>query len=192
MSASEMPAGSGGPAGTERVLVQGLTPDDLTPVQKRLVQKYRLVDRGDHVEWTDGKKVQRWRLSDQGNADPSLPVLAGVARLHSSSAVVSTVKAVRPIYCDPSGAFLAFACAPRMWIRELSEKCYPPAVFGPLTERGVTLADESMATVMQVEKAHPGMSTNKALSFYRRHALLVIVAAFVVAIVIAEIIAFSR
>ncbi len=190
MSASENPAG----AASGQPLVCGRTPPGLTPVQLRLVQRYRLTDHGDHVEWTDGRQVKRWRLADQPGADRSLPVLATVSRLHSGSAVVPVERldTVRPIYCDPSGAFLAYASAPRMWIRGLSEQCYPPAVFVALTARGVQLVDERFTTVEQVERAHPGMSGNPLLSFYRRHAFLVIVAVFLVVIVVVEVITFAR
>ena len=179
---------------TPAVLVQGLSPAGLTAVQAKLVSKYRLIDRGDHVEWTDGKQTKRWRLRDQGYADPSLPVLHSVARLHSGSALapIEQLDTVRPIYCDPDGHFLGYVSAPRMWIKKLSEQCYPDEVFAALRDRGVGLADEKFVTVEQVERAHPGMSGNSVLSFYRRHAFLVILAIFLVIIAIVEIITFAR
>ncbi|MDQ2958101.1 MAG: hypothetical protein M3Y42_14190 [Actinomycetota bacterium] len=177
---------------SDSVLVQGLTPTDLTPQQTRLVRQYALTDRGDHIEWTDGKQVKRWRLADQAGADPSLPILSTVSRLHSGSAVapIGRLDTVRPIYCDPDGRFLGYASAPRLWIKQLSEQCYPPQAFHGLLARGVELVDERFATVEQVERAHPGMSSSQVVSFYRRHAFLVILAIFIVVIAVVELITF--
>ncbi len=177
---------------SDPVLVRGLTPAGLSPKQARLATEYLLTDRGDHLEWTDGRQVRRWRLADQPSADPSLPVLAGVYRLRSGSAVapVAKLETVRAIYCDPDGRFLGYASAPRLWLRELAEQCYPAEVFDRLRARGVTVTDERFSTVEQLERAHPGMSSNPVLSFYRRHAFLVIVAIFVIIVAIAELITF--
>jgi hypothetical protein len=175
-------------------LVQGLTPAGLSPKQVSLVKQFILRDCGDHVEWTDGRTLKHWRLPDQHAADPALPVLTTVSRLHSGSAVapVAQLKTIRPIYCGPDGEFLAYACAPRLWIKALSDRCYPPEVFHLLVSRGVRVVDESFTTVEQVEQVHPGMSTNVVASFYRRHAFLVILATFLVVILIVEVATFVR
>jgi hypothetical protein len=180
------------PSASDPVLVQGLIPEGLTAKQLQLVRQYLVTDGGDHVEWTDGKQVKRWRLPDQAGADQALPVLGSVCRLHSGSALapIAQLDTIRAIYCDPDGAFLGYASAPRLWAKQLAEQCYPLHAFDRLRARGVTVQDERFITVEQVERAHPGMSSSSVLSFYRRHAFLVILTIFVVVIAIVEIVTF--
>lgn len=174
-------------------LVAGLADPVLSNRQFELLARYRLIDRGDHVEWSDGATVKRWRLRDQSAAAESLPILDSVVRLRSRSAVVPTSRfaIVRTVYCAPDGRFLGYATAKPFWSKDLADRCYPRRVFATLEARGVPFIVEDPITVERLEKAHPGISENKLLSLYRRHAFLVIVAVFAAILAIVEIMTFA-
>lgn len=128
----------------------------------------RLVDRGDHVEWQDGKRVRKWRLPDQRG---DYPVLASVVRSRTRGEMITSQ---RIAFVDPSGAVLAYFGPGRLRAvpDSVAREMLPDDAYLPLMARGVDVLDEQHRTDKEFLARHPEPELGGFMLSYRRHPVL--------------------
>ncbi len=153
---------------------------------RRLYERLVLTDHGDHVEWSDGKQVRRWRLPDQ--PVDGLPTLSVIVLARFTSAVGVGQGSDRIIFVDPDGAILAHYSPRRLVAVEIQRKILPPEVYQPLLDRGVTLTREEFVTEKAFFAAHPDASLSASSRSLARHPVLWVVGALVAIIVVVNVV----
>jgi hypothetical protein len=155
------------PTGDEpQVLLRALTENARDEKTKRYYGKLVLTDHGDHVKWTNGKTVWRWRLADQGAAHPDYPILAGIVLARFTSALGIGEGSDRIIFVSPDGAILAHFSPLRLVLVEMQRIIMPLEIYYALAQRGVTVTRESFDTEQQFYRRHSDATiTGFSLSF---------------------------
>jgi hypothetical protein len=113
-----------------------------------------LTDHGDHVEWTNGTTVWRWRLADQGADHPEYPILAGIVLARFTSALGLGEGSDRIIFVQSDGAILAHFSPLRLVAVELQRIIMPLEIYQALARRGVSVTRESFASEKEFYRRH--------------------------------------
>ncbi|MGI8665421.1 MAG: hypothetical protein ACR2N4_05245 [Jatrophihabitans sp.] len=154
---------------------------------KRFYGRLVLTDHGDHLQWSDGKRVLRWRLAEQ-DAHPEYPVLAGIVLARFTSAVGLGQGSDRIIFVDPAGAILAHYSPQRLVPVELQRIILPPQVYLPLAARGVPVRQEKYVTEKAFYEAHPDASVAGFSLSLARHPFLWLGGAMLVIIIVVNLV----
>ena len=133
------------------------------PGARRWFERFRLIDRGDHVEWRGRGKgpVRRWRLPDQPVGD--YPALAAVVRIFYPHPVPAFAGSYRIVFVDERGTSLASIGAPlgrRAVPAGLAHAMFPDEAFRGLAARGVPLVQEEPVAEKEFLRRHPEPGLN--------------------------------
>jgi hypothetical protein len=136
-----------------------------------LTNKRFLTDHGDHVEWTDGKRVTRMRLPDQPDASDGYPVLQSflIAPFNTPSYAPGRVGFARVRFLDPDGRVIAwFNGQNANTTMNFVRTALPPEVFTAMQTRGVEVTEQVYTSEKSFFDDHPDPRvTGKVLSFAR-------------------------
>jgi hypothetical protein len=170
-----------------QVLLRAMTEYAKRDADRRYFDKLVLSDREDHVEWTDGKQVRRWRLADQGGAHPEYPILAGIVLARFNS-VLGFGGSDRIIFVDPDGAILAHYSPRRLVPVDVQDRILPIEVYQAVAERGVTIRREKYVTEKEFYDRHPDPSVAGFSLSFSRHPLLWLSGVLLVVIAVTNVV----
>lgn len=178
MTLSEQ-AGDGHPV-VFRPLVERLESTELTDrlgvvpgkAQSR-VSLFVMTNHGDHVEWTDGREVWRWRLPDQTGDPARYPTLATILLASDKSAVTGRVAAYRIRFLDERGITIGRLDPYRRMLmvgvpKIIVDLAFPDEAFEELRNHGVGVTHETIRNNKEYYDVHPDPAlSRRALSFAR-------------------------
>lgn len=148
-----------------RPLVENLT----NPIQQRVLGAQRMVDLGDHVEWTDEKSTRKWRLPDQAGNGVDYPVMTTVVFGETHNPIApGGVAGYHLVFTDAAGVVLGRVRS-RLTL-DVPYTMFPalgPDAFEPLVRRGVTLTREDVTGLRSFYRAHPDPSV-RMFPWFRR------------------------
>jgi hypothetical protein len=176
------------PTGYEpRVLLRAVTENAKKDATKRYYGKLVLTDHGDHVEWTNGKDIWRWRLADQGDTHPEYPILSGIVLARFNS-VLGLGGSDRIIFVDADGAILAHYSPRRLVLEEVQRRIMPLEIYQAVADRGVTVRRERYLSEKQFYDRHPDSSVAGFSLSFARHPLLWLGGVMVVIVIVTNIV----
>jgi hypothetical protein len=123
--------------------------------------RLRLLDAGDHVEWTDGETTAQWVLPDQASGRPDLPVLASIVRAEYDEHGRATVTRERLYLIDAEDNVLAILITADFSglvgaTPEDIDRLWPRGAFAALEERGVAYSAETFDDVAVMAARYHG------------------------------------
>ena len=138
-----------------------------TKVSRQIYERRKLTDCGNHVEWTDGKKVWKWRLPDQTNGPAEYPVLKSILFVPMHPALPVADKTVRVAFIADDGHLLThLSTRSPILPQKLLDIILPVEAFARLEKRGVQRVIQPYHTVADFYRAHPDPTMSKfSLSF---------------------------
>jgi hypothetical protein len=120
-----------------------------------------MIDRGDHVEWANGKRVWKFRLPDQADNDADYPVVTTVViSADMTNYSIDNVAQYKVVFTDQSGLIRGRVAASSVdgVPKAMFDQILPPEAFAALEERGVTVVHEVTKSIRQFYR-DPGRHT---------------------------------
>jgi len=132
-------------------------------------EQRKMTDHGDHIEWTDGRKIWKWRLPDQKGAS-EYPVLKHILFVPAKSVLNLPVKLFRVAFISEDGSILAYLSQSNPILpKDILDRILPEEAYAELKSHGVTRTTEEYPSVKALHAAHPEPSLHPLARSFTDH-----------------------
>lgn len=171
-----------------RVLLKARTDALKSDMTRRYWSKFAVTEYPDRVEYTDGKRIKRWRLADQPGDEPILDTALVV--LYPN--VVGGRGSADLVFLDPDGQLLSHfnprGAVPLM----MTDLVLPEDVYAGLRARGVTVREQKYSSTDLFYQEHPDPNASVGRRHLQQHlAAYVFLLIFLIVVVVIGVMALN-
>lgn len=171
--------------GVTDVLFRPLVENLEKPRQRAWFGEPCMTDRGDHVEYFDGKQTYRWRLPDQTGDYPEVSQLLIAA---FTIAVGSKIAHYRVNFLDPDGKLLGRLNFRPQVYAEHFDRILPDSTLAGLAAHGVRIVRKTYRDGPAFHREYPDNIGNDTQRAFQQHPLRWALIAIVLLVIVVNIV----